>query len=121
MNRSGKIFVSFIPAVSAKATKSMQSVLRRWKLSHRGDLDLEVLVGWLQPMVRGWVHYYGRFCPSRLYRALRMVDELLVRWAQRKHKGRKTHAAWAWAWLKKLRSKQPALFSHWQLVAAVGR
>ena len=95
MNRSGKIFVSFIPAVSAKATKSMQSVLRRWKLSHHGDLDLEVLVGWLQPIVRGWVNYYGRFCPSRLYRALRMVDELLVRWAQRKYIGRKKHVAWA--------------------------
>ena len=31
MNRSGKMFVSFIPAVSAKATKAMQSVLRQWK------------------------------------------------------------------------------------------
>ena len=118
MSRSGKMFVSFIPAVSAKA---MQSVLRRWKLSHRGDLDLEVLVGWLQPIVPGWVNHYGRFCPSRLYRAVRIVDELLVRWALRKYTGRKKQAAWAWEWLKRLRSKQPALLTHWQLVAAVGR
>lgn len=121
MNRSGKMFVSFIPAVSAKATKAMQSVLRQWKLSHRGDLDLETLVQWLQPVVRGWVNYYGRFCPSRLYRVLRMVDELLVRWALRKYTGRKKPAAWAWDWLKRLRSKQPALLPHWQLVATVGR
>src|SRR6266567_5524001 len=40
MNRSGKMFVSFIPAVSAKATKAMHSVLRQWKFSHRGDLAL---------------------------------------------------------------------------------
>jgi len=80
MSRAGKMFVSFIPAVSAKATKSMRSVLRQWKLSHRGDLDLEVLVEWLQPIVRGWVNYYGRFCPSDLYRALRMVDELTNCW-----------------------------------------
>src|SRR5277367_6947800 len=38
-NRSGGMFVSFIPAVSAKATKAMRSVLRQWKLSHRGDLS----------------------------------------------------------------------------------
>jgi hypothetical protein len=120
MNRSGKMFVSFIPAVSAKAIKAMRSDLRRWKLSHRGDLDLEALVQWLQPLVRGWVNYYRRFCPSHLYRALRMVDELLVRWALRKYTGRKKHAEWAWDWLKRLRSKQPTLFSHWQLVAAVG-
>ena len=121
MSCDGKMFVSFIPAVGAKATQSMRSVLRQWKLSHRGDLALDVLVEWLQPVVRGWVNYYGRFCPSHLYRALRMVDELLVRWALRKYMGRKKHAAWAWAWLKRLRSKRPALFSHWQLVAAVGR
>ena len=121
MNRSGKMFVSFIPAVSAKATRSMQAVLRQWKLSHRGDLDLEVLVQWLQPVVRGWVNYYGRFCPSHLYRALRMVDELLVRWALRKYTGRKKQAEWAWEWLKRLRSKQPTLLSHWQLVSTVGR
>jgi len=47
----------------------------QWKLSHRGDLALEVLVQWLQPIVRGWVNYYGRFCSSHLYRALHMVDE----------------------------------------------
>ena len=120
-SRAGKMFVSFIPAVSAKAMKSMRSVLRRWKLSHRGDLDLEVLVEWLQPVVRGWANYYGRFCPSHLYRALRMVDELLVRWALRKYTGRKKHAEWAWDWLKRLRSKKPTLLSHWQLVTAVGR
>src|ERR1035441_5049897 len=63
MNRSRKMFVSFIPAVSAKATKAMHSVLRQWKFSHRGDLALEELVRWLLPIVRGWVNYYGRFNP----------------------------------------------------------
>ena len=121
MSRSGKMFVSFIPAVSAKATKGMRSILRQWKLSHRGDLALEELVRWLQPVVRGWVNYYGRFCPSTLHRVLRMVDELMVRWVQRKYKGRKGHSAWAWNWLKRLQSRQPTLLPHWQLVAAVGR
>ena len=115
------MFLSFIPAVSAKATKAMQSALRQWKFSHRGDLDLEDLVLWLQPIVRGWVNYYGRFNPSSLHRALRMVDELLVRWALRKYTGHKGHAMWAWDWLKRLKSRQPTLLAHWQLVATVGR
>jgi RNA-directed DNA polymerase len=119
--RSGKMFVSFIPAVSAKATKSMRSVLRQWKLSHRGDLAFETLVQWLQPVVRGWVNYYGRFCPSALYRALRVVDELLVRWARRKYKRFQRHARGAWDWLKRLKSRQPTLLAHWQLAATVGR
>jgi RNA-directed DNA polymerase len=120
-NRSGELFVSFIPAVSAKATTMMRSVLRQWKLSHRSDLALEELVRWLQPMVRGWVNYYGRFCPSELHRALSVVDELLVRWARRKYKWFRMHETRAWDWLDRLKSRQPTLLSHWQLAATVGR
>jgi RNA-directed DNA polymerase len=120
MSRSGKMFLSFIPAVSAKATKAMQMVLRQWKFSHRGDLALEELVIWLQPIVRGWVNYYGRFNPSALHRALRVVDELLVRWARRKYKGFKKHLMCAWGWLKRLKSRQPNLLPHWSLLPTVG-
>jgi len=120
-NRFGELFVSFIPAVSAKATKEMQMVLRQWKVSHRGDLELEALVRWLQPVVRGWVNYYGRYCPSALHRALGMVDELVVRWSRRKYKEHQKHPKLAWNWLKRLKSRQPSLLPHWGLVAAVGR
>ena len=121
MNHSGKMFVSFIPAVSAKATKAMHSVLRQWKFPHRGDLALEELVRWLLPIVRGWVSYYGRFNPAALHQALRMVDELLVRWARRKYKGFKKRPMGAWDWLKRLKSRQPTLLPHWRLGPAVGR
>lgn len=120
-NRFGAMFVSFIPAVSPKAAKTMRSVLRQWKLSHRGDLALDALVRWLQPVVRGWVNYYGRFCPSALHQALRVVDELLVRWSRRKYKEHKQSPKRAWSWLKRLKSRQPALLPHWQLADMVGR
>jgi RNA-directed DNA polymerase len=120
-NRSGELFVSFAPAISAKAIKAMRLVLHRWKLPHRGDLALDELVKRLQPVVRGWINYYGRFCPSVLYRALNMLDELVVRWARRKYKWLKRHATHAWDWLERLKSRQPALLPHWQLAAKVGR
>lgn len=121
MSRSGKMFVSFIPAVSRKAANEMRSVLRQWKLAHRGDLGLGTLLKWLQPVVRGWVNYYGRFFPSALHRVLRGVDELLVRWARRKYKQYKSRPMGAWHWLKRIKSRQPTLLAHWQLAAAVGR
>ena len=120
-NRSGELFVSFSPAVSAKAIKAMHLVLHRWKLSHRSDLAIGDLVKWLQPVVRGWINYYGRFCPSTLHRALSMVDELVVRWARRKYKWLRMHATRAWDWLERWKSRQPSLLPHWQLGAAVGR
>ena len=34
--------------------------------------------------IRGWINYYGRFCPSALYPTLRRIDLTLARWAERK-------------------------------------
>jgi len=63
MSRAGKLFVSFSPAVSDKAGKAMREVVRRWKLHHRNDLALEKIARWMQPVLVGWVNYYGRFSP----------------------------------------------------------
>jgi hypothetical protein len=31
--------------------------------------------------IRGWINYYGRFCPSALYPTLQHIDLILARWA----------------------------------------
>ena len=121
MNRKGQLFVSFSPAVSEKAAKSMRTTMRRWRLHHRGDLGLDDLVRWTRSVIQGWVLYYGRFYPSALQRALRTLDAYLVRWAQRKYKRLKGHKSRAWDWLTRLQSRQPNLFPHWNLAATVGR
>ncbi len=121
MNRKGPLFVSFSPAVSDKAAKSMHKTIRRWRLHHRGDLGLDDLVRWTRSVIQGWVLYYGRFYPSALQRALRTLDAYLVRWAQRKYKRLKGHKSRAWDWLTRLQSRQPNLFPHWNLAATVGR
>ena len=119
MNRSGQLFVGFAPAVSDRAAKAMRQHMRRWQLHRRSDLALEDLVQWMQPVILGWVHYYGRFYSSWLYRALRTLDRFLVRWAQRKYKRLRGHTMRAWAWLSRLRARQPTLFAHWGLRAPV--
>lgn len=121
MNRAGTLFVSFAPAVSDTAAKSMRQIMRGWRLHQRGDLALDDLVRWTEPVVRGWIQYYGRFHRSALHRALRTLDPFLVRWAQRKYKRLKEHPWRAWAWLKRLKGRQPNLFPHWLLASAVGR
>lgn len=121
MNRKGRLFVSFSPAVSDKAAKAMRATMRRWRLHHRGDLGLDDLVRWTRSVIHGWVLYYGRFNPSALQQALRSLDAFLVRWAQRKYKRLKGHKSRAWDWLERLKSRHPTLFPHWSLVAAVGR
>jgi group II intron reverse transcriptase/maturase len=118
--RSGGLFLGFLPAVSERAAKEMRQVVRHWKLTDRSDLGLEALVRWIQPVLRGWVNYFGRFYPSALHRALFTVDRVLVGWAQ--HKYKRLRSQWrAWGWFFRLKSRQPTLFAHWSLGSAVGR
>jgi group II intron reverse transcriptase/maturase len=121
MNRNGQLFVSFAPAVSDKAAKSVRQRMRRWRLHRRNDLALETIAQWTRPVLLGWIQYYGRFQPSALRRALRTLDHFIVRWACRKYKRFKGRTMHVWEWLRRLKARQPGLFAHWQFEAAVGR
>ena len=79
-------FVSFSPAISEDAAKAVRQEIRRWRLHVRSASSLTDLARDVNPIVRGWANYYGRFYRSRLVRSLRNIDEYLVRWAMRKYK-----------------------------------
>nr|WP_322096059.1 group II intron maturase-specific domain-containing protein [Pelagibius litoralis] len=46
----------------------------------------------VNPALRGWINYYGRFYKSALYPPLRHLDRYLTRWVMRKYKGLKWQA-----------------------------
>lgn len=121
MNRHGKLFVSFAPAVSDNAAKAMRQTMRRWKLHHRSDLALVDVAQWARPVLLGWVQYYGHFRPSALRAALRTLDYFLVRWARQKYKRFRKHKTRAWDWLQRIQARQPELFPQWALESSVGR
>lgn len=47
--------------------------------SPRSDQDLSDLARRINPVVQGWINYYGRFYRSALYRSLRGINEYLTR------------------------------------------
>jgi len=101
-HREGTLFVSFGPAVSDHAAKAMHQRIRRWRLPQRNDLALEDIARWVQPVLTGWVQYYGRVRLSTLRRALRTLDAFLVRWATCKYTRLRGHPTQAWAWLHRV-------------------
>ena len=60
-NRYGEIFTSFLPAVSPQALKRMRERIRKMHLRRRMFLPLEEIARLLNPILRGWIQYYGRF------------------------------------------------------------
>ena len=72
--KDGVKFTSFSPAISPEALKAKGARLRDLRIHRRTDLSLEDLARWLNPIVGGWMRYYGRFYRSALYPLLRRVS-----------------------------------------------
>jgi RNA-directed DNA polymerase len=117
-SRWGRFLVTFTPAISNKATKSICDTMRRWKLHRRSDKSLDELAQRINPVLRGWINYYGHFYKSALYRTFQHLNNTLARWASRKYKRLRGHKRRAFLWIQYRRHMQPRLFAHWQLSQA---
>jgi group II intron reverse transcriptase/maturase len=112
-NKHGEMFTAFVPAISPEALKKISGEVRRWRIHTRTRHDLDELAERINPIVRGWISYYGRFYRSQLHALLQRINGYLVRWARRKY--RRLHAfkrVRKW-WLGMI-DRQPELFTHWQ-------
>lgn len=115
MNKNGKTFVNFTPAISNKAVKKIRKEIRSWKLHLRSDKNLIDLAKMFRAQVQGWVNYYGRYYKSAMYPFLRNIERNLIRWATRKYKRLRRHKRRARHWLGRIRLREPNLFVHWRL------
>lgn len=106
-NRMGKLFVGFMPAISNKAKKSICDAMRRWKMHRQTDKSLDELARVVNPVLRGWINYYGSFYKSALYRVFQHLNNVLVRWASRKYKRLRRNNHRARQWLQGLFHRQP--------------
>jgi RNA-directed DNA polymerase len=114
-SRHGNRFVSFSPAISDDAAKAIRREIRSWRLHRRSDLDLKYMAQEINPVLTGWITYYGRFYKSGMYLSLQRINEYLVRWAMRKYKRLHRQPTKAWRWLEGVAEREPALFAHWRL------
>ena len=115
-NRWGKYFVSFLPAISTKAAKAIRKTIREWRMaSTRNNQRLEDLARFVNPVVRGWMNYYGRFYRSRFIQVLRHLNEALAAWARRKYKRFRRRERASMHWLGRIARRDPGLFVLWQL------
>lgn len=118
--KTNSMFVSFAPAVSKVAQKSMRAKTRKTGLRNRTDLSLNEIATLYNPVLRGWIGYYGHYCRSELYSVLRHFNKTLVAWARAKYKKYRGHKTRAAIFLQNLAKREPHLFAHWK-IGMVGR
>ena len=115
-NRQGKRFVSFLPAISPKAAKRIRATCRAWRRLPTSQRVVDV-VRIINPVVRGWVNYYGRYYRSRCLAVLRHVNLALAAWVRRKYKRFRRHRRASRHWLQRLAVRAPQLVVLWPLGA----
>jgi RNA-directed DNA polymerase len=113
--RDNSLFCGFNPAVSPSAMKAMREAIRDLNIGHQTQRSLQDIAQQLNPLLRGWVEYYGRYAPSALYPLLRYVNQTLLAWVMRKFKRFKGHKIQASQFLQRLATERVGLFVHWQL------
>jgi RNA-directed DNA polymerase len=96
-------------------TGTEECLARFWRLHRRTGYTFADLARRINPIVRGWMQYYGAFYRSALYPLLARINAYLVRWIRRKYKRlqgkRKAHEC-----RRGITARYPRLFAHWAWV-----
>jgi RNA-directed DNA polymerase len=114
---TGKHFLGFLPAMSTEAKKAKGTQLRRLVLHRQTNLTLDDLARRLNPVVRGWMQYYGRFYRTEMWPLLRRVSTYLMRWARAKYRRLRADKRFR-RWWQGVQQRSPLLFAHWAWVRA---
>jgi len=114
-NRHGEIFTSFLPAVSPRALKRMRERIRQMHLRRQMFLPLEEIARRLNPILRGWIQYYGKFYPTELRAKLfSYLNQELSAWLRKKHQRLRRHYRRSRELLARIAQQRPGLFVHWR-------
>ncbi len=109
-----RVFMSFSPAISKAAAKSMRRCVRQSGMRNRSDLSLEDIAQWYNPILRGWINYYGTYNREGLRQVMRHFDLNLVAWAMQKYEKLRGHKMRAIRFMQTVKNAKPELFEHWK-------
>ncbi len=113
--REGKLFTSFLPAVSDEAKKQMRSQIRQWRLHRWTSKSLKYIAKATNAVMQGWWNYYGSFYPSAMRDVCNYFDRKLMQWARRKYRNLQGGLVGSYRWMKRVATKLPTLFVSWRL------
>ena len=118
--KENEVFQNFTPAVSKAATKSMRAHIRAAGIRNRSDLSIKEIANIYNPILRGWIQYYGRYNPKELRPLMLYFNKTLTAWAMRKYKKLKGRKKRASLFIQKVQKENPKLFSHWEQGLGMG-
>lgn len=109
-----KLFLGFDCAISISSKKRIADKLEELEIS---GLNFNSIVGvalYLEPFIRGWINYYGKFRITELSPVFLLLRQRIVWWARKWYKRYKTNMNKAYRWLDRVKKQFPNLFYQWR-------
>ncbi len=113
MCRDGKPRLNFIASVSKTSAKTFRDKIKKLEIHKKTGCKIDMIAEMLNPLLRGWINYFGKFNPSAMRYTLQCIERRLVKWAMSKYKSLRGHRRKAERWLETVRKREPKLFAHW--------
>lgn len=113
--KDGVLFASCMPAISSDALLKLSAEVRSWRIHRRTNSTAAEIAREINPVIRGWMSYYGTFYKSALFSLFYRINTYLYRWMMNKLG---TLSTWKsaykemWAGYK----RKPSFFAHWSWV-----
>jgi RNA-directed DNA polymerase len=108
-----KVIALFNGAISNEAKIAIRKAIRKLFNPCRTSSSLEMVAKELNPKLRGWINYYGKFFRIRLIKLFGYLDDLIRKWISHKYRLKsKTRVLKVFAELK---AASPVMFYHWKL------
>jgi group II intron reverse transcriptase/maturase len=83
---SGKLFQSFMPAISIDNQSKIMESIRTSVYWHSTSQSLELIADALNSKLRGWVGYFAKLGKTEFRKTMCYLQEKLTCWIKRKHK-----------------------------------
>lgn len=112
--QTGKLFLGFDCAISISSKKRIADKLEELEITR---LNFKSIVGvalYLEPFIRGWINYYGKFRITELNPVFLLLRQRIVWWARKRYKRYKTNMNKAYRWLDRVKKQFPNLFYQWR-------
>ena len=116
VDKSGKKFTSFLPAVSPRALIKMRERIRTWRLGDHALLPLEEITRFINPILTGWWQYYGRYYRSEMFKLFRYLDERLGYYLRRMYRDLWGHKGRSLKRLNTIARRNPSWLVHWRIL-----
>lgn len=110
--KRNKLIVLFNGAISNMAKKSIRQAIRKILNPRWINVSLEMFANRLNPKIRGWINYYGKYFKWRMIKVFSYLDGLMRSWIAKKYKI--TSKAKTMQHYCRIREENPTLFYHWQ-------